>query len=159
MKRIIAKYLFALLLAFIGTATYAQENPFDKFADSENLSYTYVSKQMIGLIKDWDLPTNLSLNFNSQDINNLHSVQIISCGKDAIGVLKSEAMSIIKKGDFKTFLQANAAEVKTHIYSKDAKKGCIVVVITEIKHEMVVCVFTYDCQLKDLGIKTTTKYN
>ena len=124
MKRIIAKYLFTLLLAFIGTATYAQENPFDKFADSENLSYVYVSKQMIGLVKDWKLPTNMSVKFTSQDIENLHSVQIIS-SKDAIGELKSEAMSIIKKEDFKVLLQTNSAGVKNHIYCKDAKKKWI----------------------------------
>lgn len=158
MKRIIAKYLFALLLAFIGTATYAQENPFDKFADSENLSYVYVSKQMIGLVKDWKLPTNMSVKFTSQDIENLHSVQIIS-SKDSIGELKSEAWSIIKKEDFQPLLQTNSAGVKTHIYCKDAKKKCFVVIISETKVEMTVCVFTYDCLQKDLHIQATTKYN
>ena len=99
MKRIIVKHLFSVLLVFICTATYAQKNPFDKFADSENLKYVYVSKQMIGLVKDLHLPNVVSIT-NYHNIDELCSIQIISSGKGSIGELKSEAWSIIKKENF-----------------------------------------------------------
>lgn len=157
MKRIIVKHLFPVLLVFICTAIYAQKNPFDKFADSENLKYVYVSKQMIGLVKDLPLPNNINMSINNyHNIDELCSIQIISSGKGSIGELKSEAWSIIKKENFQPLLQANSAGFKTHIYCKDDKKKCVVVIIDETKVEMTVCVFTYDCQLKDLHIQTTT---
>ena len=93
MKRIIVKHLFSVLLVFICTATYAQKNPFDKFADSENLKYVYVSKQMIGLVKDLPLTNVVSIT-NYHNIDELCSIQIISSGKGSIGELKSEAWSI-----------------------------------------------------------------
>ena len=118
MKRIIVKHLFSVLLVFICTATYAQKNPFDKFADSENLKYVYVSKQMIGLVKDLYLPNVVSIT-NYHNIDELCSIQIISSGKGSIGELNSEAWSIIKKENFQPLLQANSAGFKTHIYCKD----------------------------------------
>ena len=109
MKRIIVKHLFPVLLVFICTATYAQKNPFDKFADSENLKYVYVSKQMIGLVKDLHLPNVVSIT-NYHNIDELCSIQIISSGKGSIGELKSEAWSIIKKENFQPLLQASSEE-------------------------------------------------
>lgn len=67
-------------------------------------------------------------------------------------------MSVVENEKFDILLQTSGKEFSTCIYSKDFKKKRLIATINEDKDRTMVCVFAYDCQLKDLNIKTSTEY-
>ena len=141
MKRYIRQIIAILVLAMASLNARAQANPFDKFADSKDVTYVYISEAMLKLIGTEAIPI-----INGVDINEisgkLKSIQIITSEKTTKESLKSEAMSIIKKEEYEKLLQISEPDNKVDIYFKDGKKNSIIVMVNGEKNQTVLIVFS-----------------
>lgn len=141
MKRYIRQIIAILVLAMASLNVRAQTNPFDKFADSKDVTYVYISEAMLKLIGTEAIPS-----INGVDIDEisgkLKSIQIITSEKTTKESLKSEAMSIIKKEVYEKLLQISEPDNKVDIYFKDGKKNSIIVMVNGEKNQTVLIVFS-----------------
>lgn len=141
MKRYIRQIIAILVLAMASLNAMAQANPFDKFADSKDVTYVYISEAMLKLIGTEAIPS-----INGVDIDEisgkLKSIQIITSEKTTKESLKSEAMSIIKKEAYEKLLQISEPDNKVDIYFKDGKKNSIIVMVNGEKNQTVLIVFS-----------------
>lgn len=141
MKRYIRQIIAILVLAMASLNARAQANPFDKFADSKDVTYVYISEAMLKLIGTEAIPS-----INGVDIDEisgkLKSIQIITSEKTTKESLKSEAMSIIKKEAYEKLLQISEPDNKVEIYFKEGKKNSIIVMVNDEKSETVLIVFS-----------------
>lgn len=141
MKRYIRQIIAILVLAMASLNARAQANPFDKFADSKDITYVYISEAMLKLIGTEAIPS-----INGMDIDEisgkLKSIQIITSEKTTKESLKSEAMSIIKKEAYEKLLQISEPDNKVDIYFKDGKKNSIIVMVNGEKNQTVLIVFS-----------------
>ena len=141
MKRYIRQIIAIFVLAMASLNAMAQANPFDKFADSKDVTYVYISEAMLKLIGTEAIPS-----INGVDINEisgkLKSIQIITSEKTTKESLKSEAMSIIKKEEYEKLLQISEPDNKVDIYFKDGKKNSIIVMVNGEKNQTVLIVFS-----------------
>lgn len=142
MNKTISRIIAVVTLAFICTTASAQSNPFDKYADTKDVTYIYISKAMLGLIG-----SKAVANINGIDINEiiskLNSIQIITSGtKSTKESLKSDAQSIVKKGKYEILMQVSENDKKVDIYHKESKDNSVIVMITDSKNETVLIVFS-----------------
>ena len=141
MKRYIRQIIAILVLAMASLNARAQANPFDKFADSKDVTYVYISEAMLKLIGTEAIPS-----INGVDIDEisgkLKSIQIITSEKITKETLKSEAISIIKKEAYEKILQISEDNSKVDIYFKEGKKNSIIVMLNDEKSETVLIVFS-----------------
>ncbi len=142
MNKAIAKIIAIVTMAFICTTANAQSNPFDKYADSRDVTYIYISKTMLGL-----MGSKISANINdvniSEIINGLNSIQIITSGTAATKKsLKNEAQSIVKKNKYELLMQVSENNRKVDIYHKESKDNSVIVMITDNENETVLIVFS-----------------
>ncbi len=141
MKRFVLKALAIITLALTCINTYAKDNPFDKFADSKDVTYIYISKAMLSLVG-----TNMIPSINGIDIaeisRKLNSIQIITSEKQTKQSLKSEAMSIIKKGKYDSLMQIAEENNKVDIFHKDGKDNSLIVMINDNESNTIVIVFS-----------------
>jgi hypothetical protein len=142
MNKTISRIIAVVTLAFICATASAQSNPFDKYADTKDVTYIYISKAMLGLIG-----SKAVANINGIDINEiiskLNSIQIITSGtKSTKESLKSDAQSIVKKGKYEILMQVSENDRKVDIYHKESKDNSVIVMITDSKNETVLIVFS-----------------
>lgn len=150
MNRTIAKILTVVTLAFVCMTASAKSNPFDKYADTKDVTYVYISKAMIDL-----LGTKVPANVNGINIKQLsgmlNSIQVITSGTKATKEsLKSETMSIVKKNKYENLMQINENDTKVNIYHKESKDNSIIVMLTDGLGETVVVVFSGTFKTADI---------
>lgn len=140
MKRFIAHALAIILMGIASINAQAQENPFHRFADSQDVTYIYISQTMLQLIDIDEIP-----NINGIELkkfgNSLESIQIITSNKKAKERLKSEAMSITKKEKYAKLMQISEKGNNVNIYYKKGKDDSMAVMVNTSKEETVLIVF------------------
>ena len=129
------------MLTLTCLSSQAQTNPFDRFAQSEEVTYVYISKQMLKLIGTSAIPSINGINIKEIG-SKLNSIQIITSEKSTKKSLKAEAMSIIKKEAYEKLLQISEPDNKVDIYFKDGKKNSIIVMVNGEKNQTVLIVFS-----------------
>ena len=141
MKQFIAKAFAFLIIALTCINANAQDNPFDKFADSKDVTYVYISEAMLKLFG-----TDVMPSINGVDISEigskLKSIQVITSEKATKKSLKSEAMDIIKKHSYERLMQIAEKDNNVDIYHKGGKDNSIIVMVNENNDDTVLIVFS-----------------
>lgn len=156
MKRFISHTLAIILMTIASVNAQAQKNPFDRFADSQDLTYIYISKTMLKFVELDEIS-----NINGIELkklgNTLESIQIITSNKKTKNSLKSEAMSIIKKETFERVMQVVEKDNNVDIYHKKGKDISIIAMVSVNKDKTVLIVFSGAFDLKDILQTIKTK--
>lgn len=156
MKRFISHTLAIILMTIASVNAQAQKNPFDRFADSQDLTYIYISKTMLKFVELDEIS-----NINGIELkklgNTLESIQIITSNKKTKDSLKSEAMSIIKKETFERVMQVVEKDNNVDIYHKKGKDISIIAMVSVNKDKTVLIVFSGTFDLKDILQTIKTK--
>ena len=136
MKRLFITLVATLLVAI---ALPAQENVFDKYADSEGVSTVYISKKMFSMMKD--------SNSNTGDINidkvakKLTGLQILSSeNPDASSLLRKETAFINPKNGYEELMRVKDEGERMFIYMKEGKETNEYILLVDENKEFTVII-------------------
>ena len=150
MKRLFITLVATLLVAI---ALPAQENVFDKYADSEGVSTVYISKKMFSMMKDMK-SEDLNLGTLSGKISNM---QILTCeDKDTAARLRKDIAYINPENGYEELLRVREEGERVTIYAKEGKKGNEYILIVDEPDEIVLIQLNGQLTLEELqGIVNT----
>lgn len=144
-----------MLLAVISVTANAQVKEFERFSDTKNVTYVYISKFMLQMVGKKAAPSMPGVNLNSI-MNKLTSIQIISAEeKNAAARLKTDTQGIVKNSKYNLLMQVDEDEGKARIYHREGKPQSVIVMLTEETVETTVIVFSGSFTLND--VMTLTK--
>lgn len=148
MKQTIIKTLLCTAMALICLTANAQVKEFEKYADTKNVTYVYISKYMLGMAgKMANVP---GVNIGSL-MNKLTGIQIIhSEEKAARSKLRNEVQAILSRDKYEKLMQVNEDASKVNIYHTEGKQQSVVVMITEEDSSVTVMVFSGKFILEDV---------
>lgn len=150
MKRLFITLVATLLVAI---ALPAQENVFDKYADSEGVSTVYISKKMFSMMKDMK-SEDLNLGTLSGKISNM---QILTCeDKDTAARLRKDIAYINPENGYEELLRVREEGERVTIYAKEGKKENEYILIVDEPDEIVLIQLNGQLTLEELqGIVNT----
>lgn len=150
MKRLFITLIATLLVAI---ALPAQENVFDKYADSEGVSTVYISKKMFSMMKDMK-SEDLNLGTLSGKISNM---QILTCeDKDTAARLRKDIAYINPENGYEELLRVREEGERVTIYAKEGKKENEYILIVDEPDEIVLIQLNGQLTLEELqGIVNT----
>ena len=96
MNKAISTALAAIAFMFVCITANAQSTPFDKYADTEDVTYVYISKAMLSLLGTKMMPEINGVNVNEIS-SKLNSIQIITSGTKATQKKKTTYTSQFRK--------------------------------------------------------------
>ncbi|MBR3123691.1 MAG: DUF4252 domain-containing protein [Prevotella sp.] len=150
MKKRTIQTLIALVLLLTSLQTNAQVKEFEKYSDTKNVTYVYISKFMLGMAGKLATPSVAGVNTKSI-MNKLSGIQIITSeDKTAAARLKSDTQDIVKRGKYERLMQVDEEGEKVRIYHCEGKKQSAVVMQVEEKDELTVIVFSGKFTLDDV---------
>lgn len=128
----------------------AQVKEFEKYADTKNVTYVYISKFMLRMVDASSAPSVPGVNTQSL-MKKLNGIQIISSdNKNAIARLKADAQSIVKQGKYELLMQVDEDGDKVRIYHREGKQQSVVVMMADEEDEFSVIVFSGTFTLDDV---------
>ncbi len=150
MKQKVLQTLLAMAVAMISLQASAQVKEFEKYADTKDGTYTYISKDMLSLAgkaADFSVP-----GVNTKSLKNkLSGIQIITSEDKTASVrLKNDTQNIIKQGKYELLMQVDEDGDKVRIYHCEGKKQSVVVMLMEDGREVNVMVFSGTFTLDDV---------
>lgn len=150
MKKRTIQTLIALVLAMTCLQANAQVKEFEKYSDTKNVTYVYISKFMLGMAGKLATPSVAGVNTKSI-MNKLSGIQIITSeDKTAAARLKSDTQDIVRQGKYELLMQVDEDGEKVRIYHCEGKKQSAVVMQVEEKDELTVIVFSGKFTLDDV---------
>lgn len=154
MKQTIIKSLLCTVMALLCLTASAQVKEFEKYADTKNVTYVYISKYMIGMVgKMANIP---GVDISSLS-NKLSAIQIITSDDKAAGTkLKKEVQGILSSGKYEKLMQINDDDSKVNIYHTEGKQQSAVVMISDGDGSVTVMVFSGKFNMDDV-MKMTKK--
>lgn len=128
----------------------AQVKEFEKYADTKNVTYVYISKFMLRMAGASFAPSVPGVNTKSI-MNKLNGIQIISSeNKNAIARLKTDAQNIVKQGKYELLMQVDEDDQKVRIYHIESKRQSVVVMMADEGEEYTVVVFSGTFTMEDV---------
>ncbi len=150
MKHMVFKTIFVLAMALMSLQANAQVKEFEKYADTKNVTYVYISKFMLKLAGAKASPSLPGVNTKSL-MDKLDAIQIISAEEKLAALkLKADTRDIVKRGKYGLLLQVNEDDEKVDIYYSVDKRHGIVVMLVEEDDEVNVIVFSGKFTLDDV---------
>lgn len=150
MKKRTIQALIALALLLTSLHANAQVKEFEKYSNTKNVTYVYISKFMLGMAGKLATPSVAGVNTKSI-MNKLSGIQIITSeDKTAAARLKSDTQDIVKRGKYERLMQVDEEGEKVRIYHCEGKKQSAVVMQVEEKDELTVIVFSGKFTLDDV---------
>ena len=150
MKQIIIKTLLGIVVALCSLNANAQVKAFEKYADTKNVTYVYISKYMLGMAGKNATPSVPGVDIKTL-AGKLTGIQIVSTeNKAAQAKLKNDAMSIMAKDKYELLMQMKEDDSKVNIYHHIAKQQSAVVMQVEDKEELTLMVFSGKFTLDDV---------
>ena len=154
MKRTIIKSLLRTVMALLCLTASAQVKEFEKYADTKNVTYVYISKYMIGMVGKMANMPGVDVSSLS---NKLSAIQIITSDDwDAGKKLKKEVQGILSSGKYEKLMQINDDDSKVNIYHSEGKQQSAVVMVTDGDGTVTVIVFSGKFNMDDV-MKMTKK--
>lgn len=154
MRQTIIKSLLCTVMALICLTASAQVKAFEKYADTKNVTYVYISKYMIGMVGKMATMPGVDISSLS---NKLSAIQIITSDDKAAGTkLKKEVQSILSNGKYEKLMQINEDDSKVNIYHSEGKEQSAVVMVSDGDGSVAVMVFSGKFSLDDV-MKMTKK--
>lgn len=150
MKPVITKIILCAVMAFVCLTANAQVKEFEKYSDTKNVTYVYISKFMLKLAGAKASPSLPGVNTKSL-MDKLDAIQIISAEEKLAALkLKADTRDIVKRGKYGLLLQVNEDDEKVDIYYSVDKRHGIVVMLVEEDDEVNVIVFSGKFTLDDV---------
>lgn len=141
-----------MLLAVASITAHGQVKEFERYSDTKNITYVYISKlmlQMAGKKAAFSIP-GVELNINNI-INKLTGIQIITAEeKHTAARLRTETLNFMKNGKYDQLMQVNEDNEKVRIYHHEGKKQSVIIMLNEEAFETSVIVFSGSFSLKDM---------
>lgn len=148
MKRTIIKSLLCTVMALLCLTASAQVKEFEKYADTKNVTYVYISKYMIGMVGKMANMPGVDVSSLS---NKLSAIQIITSDDwDAGKKLKKEVQGILSNGKYEKLMQINDDDSKVNIYHTEGKQQSAVVMISDGDGSVTVMVFSGKFNMDDV---------
>ena len=148
MKRTIIKSLLCTVMALLCLTASAQVKEFEKYADTKNVTYVYISKYMIGMVGKMANMPGVDISSLS---NKLSAIQIITSDDwDAGKKLKKEVQGILSSGKYEKLMQINDDDSKVNIYHTEGKQQSAVVMISDGDGSVTVMVFSGKFNMDDV---------
>ncbi|MBQ9666334.1 MAG: DUF4252 domain-containing protein [Bacteroidaceae bacterium] len=150
MKPIITKIILCAVMALTSLAANAQVKEFEKYSDTKNVTYVYISKFMLRLAGVASTPSVPGVDTKSI-MHKLSGIQIITSEEKAAAArLKADTQAIIKQGNYDLLMQVDEDDEKVRIYHRNGKQQSVVVMLTEETAETTVIVFSGTFSLEDV---------
>ena len=150
MKQIIIKNLLGIVVALCSLNANAQVKAFEKYADTKNVTYVYISKFMLGLAGKNATPSVPGVDIKTL-AGKLTGIQIINTeNKGAQAKLKSDVKSILAKDKYELLMQMNEDDSKVNIYHHIGTQQSAVVMQVEDNEELTLMVFSGKFTLEDV---------
>ena len=150
MKSIAIRIILCLAMMVQSLQANAQVKEFEKYADTKNVTYVYISKFMLHMVGKASSPSVPGVNTQSI-MNKLNGIQIITSEeKTAAARLKAETQSIIKQGKYELLMQVDEDDEKVRIYHREGKQQSVVVMLSDDAGEVSVIVFSGTFTLEDV---------
>lgn len=148
MRQTIIRSLLCTIMALLCLTASAQVKEFEKYADTKNVTYVYISKYMIGMVGKMATMPGVDISSLS---NKLSAIQIITSDDKAAGTkLKKEVQGILSKGKYEKLMQINEDDSKVNIYHSEGKEQSAVVMISDGDGSVTVMVFSGKFSLDDV---------
>ena len=150
MKQIIIKTLLGIVVALCSLYANAQVKAFEKYADTKNVTYVYISKYMLGMAGKNATPSVPGVDIKTL-AGKLTGIQIVSTeNKAAQAKLKNDAKSIMAKDKYELLMQMKEDDSKVNIYHHIAKQQSAVVMQVEDNEELTLMIFSGKFTLEDV---------
>ena len=150
MKQIIIKTLLGIVVALGSLHANAQVKAFEKYADTKNVTYVYISKYMLGMAGKNATPSVPGVDIKTL-AGKLTGIQIVSAeNKAAQAKLKNDAKSIMAKDKYELLMQMKEDDSKVNIYHHIAKQQSAVVMQVENDEELTLMIFSGKFTLEDV---------
>ncbi len=150
MKQIIIKTLLGIVVALCSLNANAQVKAFEKYADTKNVTYVYISKYMLGMAGKNATPSVPGVDIKTL-AGKLTGIQIVSTeNKAAQAKLKNDAKSIMAKDKYELLMQMKEDDSKVNIYHHIAKQQSAVVMQVEDNEELTLMIFSGKFTLDDV---------
>lgn len=144
------KIILCVAMLMASVTANAQMKEFEKYADTKNVTYVYISKFMLRMVDASSAPSVPGVNTQSL-MKKLNGIQIISSdNKNAIARLKADAQSIVKQGKCELLMQVDEDGDKVRIYHREGKQQSVVIMMADEEDEFSVIVFSGTFTLDDV---------
>ena len=122
MKQMVFKTIFVLAMALMSLQANAQVKEFEKYADTKNVTYVFISKFMLRMAGKAKTPSVPGVDTKSL-MNKLTGIQIITSENEAASArLKSDVQSIVKQGKYE-----RAYQIIDRLYKQHPQKSAFYV--------------------------------
>ena len=150
MKQTMIKFLLCVVVALGSLSAHAQVKAFEKYADTKNVTYVFISKYMLGLAGK-----SAGLSVPGVDVkslsNKLSGIQIITSEDNAAQKkLKNDVKSIMAKDKYELLMQMNEDDNKVNIFHHVGKQQSAVIMLVEGDDNTTVMVFSGKFTLDDV---------
>jgi hypothetical protein len=150
MKQKVFQTIVVLVLAMLSLQANAQVKAFEKYADTKNVTYVYISKYMLGMAGKNATPSVPGVDIKTL-AGKLTGIQIVSTeNKAAQAKLKNDAKSIMAKDKYELLMQMKEDDSKVNIYHHIAKQQSAVVMQVEDDEELTLMIFSGKFTLEDV---------
>ena len=150
MRQTIIRSLLCTVMALICLTASAQVKAFEKYADTKNVTYVYISKYMLGMAGKNATPSVPGVDIKTL-AGKLTGIQIVSTeNKAAQAKLKNDAKSIMAKDKYELLMQMKEDDSKVNIYHHIAKQQSAVVMQVEDNEELTLMIFSGKFTLEDV---------
>lgn len=150
MKSIATRIIMCVAMLVACIQANAQLKEFEKYADTKNVTYVFISKFMLRMAGKEAAPSVPGVNTKSI-MNKINGIQIIgSEDKAASARLKADAQNIVKQGKYELLMQVDEDDQKVRIYHREGKQQSAVVMMADEDGEFNVIVFSGTFTLGDV---------
>ena len=150
MKQIIIKTLIGIMVATCSLNANAQVKAFEKYADTKNVTYVYISKYMLAMAGKNATPSVPGVDIKTL-AGKLTGIQIVNTeNKAAQAKLKNDVKGIISRDKYELLMQMNEDDSRVNIYHHITKQQSAVVMQVEDKEELTLMVFSGKFTLDDV---------
>ena len=150
MKSIATRIIMCVAMLVASLQANAQVKAFEKYADTKNVTYVYISKYMLSMAGKNAAPSVPNVNMKSLT-NKLTGIQLINSDEKAARTkLKNDVSSIIARDKYTLLMQVKEDGDKVDIYYHVDKRNSAVVMLVEEDDEVNVIVFSGTFTLDDV---------
>jgi thioredoxin-related protein len=150
MKQIIIKTFLCIVVALSSLTVNAQVKAFEKYADTKNVTYVYISKYMLAMAGKNATPSVPGIDTKTL-AGKLTGIQIITSEDNAAQKkLKSDVKSIMAKDKYELLMQMNEDDSKVNIFHHVDKQQSAVIMQVEGNDETTVMIFSGKFTLDDV---------
>lgn len=150
MKQIIIKTFLCIVVALSSLTVNAQVKAFEKYADTKNVAYVYISKYMLAMAGKNATPSVPGIDTKTL-AGKLTGIQIITSEDNAAQKkLKSDVKSIMAKDKYELLMQMNEDDSKVNIFHHVDKQQSAVIMQVEGNDETTVMIFSGKFTLDDV---------